>query len=103
MHGRRILWSINNPIVARLKIDLFLFMPVNNRMIHYQKKGETFPVDKLMEVMKASSSVVLVKEDECKGALESFNEDLSNAINASFTRTTLLEKFRTKPVKKLRA
>lgn len=71
-----------------LKVSLFIFMPLNKKIIQFQKKGDILPTDKLLELMRLSASQILTPINEAQGAMSAVTEQLADQIQSSHTITT---------------
>lgn len=65
-----------------MKVNLFVFMPLNGKLVHYMKKGEVLPVSKLMEIMKFSGTLLLMPETEAKEGMSAISDELTDSIKS---------------------
>ena len=63
-----------------MKVNLFVFMPLNGKLVHYLKKGEVLPVQKLMEIMKFSGTLLLMPEEDAKEGMTAISGELSDSV-----------------------
>lgn len=63
-----------------MKVNLFVFMPLNGKLVHYLKKGEVLPTAKLMEIMKFSGTLLIMPESEAKEGMEAISGELTEGI-----------------------
>ncbi len=66
-----------------LQVSLYIFMPLNKKVVPYQKKGEILPTAKLLELMKLSSSVILTPINEGSGAMDEVVQDIAQDLETS--------------------
>ncbi len=65
-----------------MKVNLFVFMPLNGKLVHYMKKGEVLPVSKLMEIMKFSGTVLLMPEADAQEGMSAISGELTESIKS---------------------
>ncbi len=66
-----------------LQVSLYIYMPLNKKVVLFQKKGSILPTEKLFELMKLSSSQILTTIDEAKRAMSAVTGKLVEEIEDS--------------------
>lgn len=65
----------------KLKMNLYIYMPVNKKLVHFRKKDEILTLDDLMTLKPLSSSQILMPEAEYQDALSAVAQAAVDGID----------------------
>lgn len=77
------LLGINEP----LKMNIFLHMPVNRKLVHFRRKGEVLSLQDFMTLRPMAPSQILMPEFEYKEAIEALTKEAAGLLTPADEKT----------------